>query len=59
VLGYRNGDRFHSLTIQVWCFDLLIPKVLKGSFLPSFLEPDRWVKQTLYTVALGPYSSGV
>ena len=39
--------------------DLNIPKLRKGSFFPSMLEPRRRVDQALYAVVVEAYVSGV
>lgn len=36
-----------------------IPKLRKGSYFPSFLEPRRRIDQTLYAVVMEAYVKGV
>jgi putative transposase len=55
----RNGSRPRLLTTQAGDVGLRIPKLRKGSFLPSILEPRRRIDQALYAVVMEAYVHGV
>jgi putative transposase len=55
----RNGSRPRLLTTQAGDVGLRIPKLRKGSFFPSILEPRRRIDQALYAVVMEAYVSGV
>ena len=55
----RNGHRRRTLTTKAGDLDLAIPKLRKGSFFPSILEPRRRIDQALYAVVMEAYVSGV
>ena len=55
----RNGSRPRLLTTQAGDIELRIPKLRKGSFLPSILEPRRRIDQALYAVVMEAYVNGV
>jgi putative transposase len=55
----RNGSRPRLLTTQAGDIGLRIPKLRKGSFLPSILEPRRRIDQALYAVVMEAYVHGV
>ncbi len=46
----RNGHRPRTLTTKAGDLELAIPKLRKGSFFPSILEPRRRIDQALYAV---------
>jgi len=48
----RNGGRPRVLSTQAGDVQLRIPKLRKGSFFPSILEPRRRIDQALYAVVL-------
>jgi putative transposase len=49
----RNGARPRLLSTQAGDVELRIPKLRKGSFFPSILEPRRRIDQALYAVVMG------
>ena len=55
----RNGSRPRLLTTQAGDIELTIPKLRKGSFFPSILEPRRRIDQALYAVVMEAYVNGV
>ena len=55
----RNGSRPRLLATQAGDVELSIPKLRKGSFFPSILEPRRRIDQALYAVVMEAYVAGV
>jgi transposase-like protein len=55
----RNGSRERALTTKAGDLELRIPKLRKGSFFPSILEPRRRIDQALYAVVMEAYVHGV
>ena len=55
----RNGSRPRLLATQAGDIELRIPKLRKGSFFPSILEPRRRIDQALYAVVMEAYINGV
>jgi transposase-like protein len=55
----RNGSRPRLLTTPAGDIELRIPKLRKGSFFPSILEPRRRIDQALYAVVMEAYVNGV
>jgi putative transposase len=55
----RNGHRPKTLSTKARDLQLDIPKLRKGSFFPSILEPRRRIDQALYAVVMEAYVSGV
>jgi putative transposase len=55
----RNGSRPRLLTTQAGDVELRIPKLRKGSFFPSIIEPRRRIDQALYAVVMEAYVNGV
>ena len=55
----RNGSRPRLLATQAGDVELRIPKLRKGSFFPSILEPRRRIDQALYAVVMEAYVQGV
>jgi putative transposase len=55
----RNGSRARLLATQAGDVELRIPKLRKGSFFPSILEPRRRIDQALYAVVMEAYVNGV
>lgn len=47
---HRNGDRARAWDTRAGRIDLAIPKLRKGSCLPSFLEPRRTAEKALVAV---------
>jgi putative transposase len=52
----RNGHRPRLLATQAGDVELRIPKLRKGSFFPSILEPRRRIDRALYAVVWRPTS---
>lgn len=55
----RNGSRPRTLTTTAGDLQLRIPKLRKGTFFPSILEPRRRIDQALYAVVMEAYVNGV
>jgi putative transposase len=55
----RNGSRPRLVATQAGDIELKIPKLRKGSFFPSILEPRRRIDQALYAVVMEAYVAGV
>src|SRR6187397_2552827 len=55
----RNGSRPRLLTTQAGDVGLRIPKLRKGSFFPSILEPRRRIDRALYAVVMEAYVGGI
>jgi putative transposase len=55
----RNGTRPRLLATQAGDIELAIPKLRRGSFFPSILEPRRRIDQALYAVVMEAYVAGV
>ena len=55
----RNGHRSRTLSTKAGDIELGIPKLRKGSFFPSILEPRRRIDQALYAVVMEAYVKGV
>ena len=55
----RNGSRPRLVTTQAGDVQLRIPKLRKGSFFPSILEPRRRIDRALYAVVMEAYVHGV
>jgi putative transposase len=55
----RNGHRPRVLSTKAGDVELAIPKLRKGSFFPSILEPRRRIDQALYAVVMDAYVHGV
>ncbi len=51
----RNGTRPKLLSAKAGDVELRIPKLRKGSFFPSILEPRRRIDQALYAVLMQAY----
>jgi transposase-like protein len=58
-INERNGHRPRLLATKAGDIELAIPKLRKGSFLPSILEPRRRIDQALYAVVMEAYVHGV
>ena len=58
-LNHRNGYRERAWDTRVGRIDLAIPKLRKGSYLPSFLEPRRTAEKALTAVILEAYGHGI
>ena len=57
--NYRNGTRKRSWETRVGEIELAIPKLRKGSYYPSLLEPRRPAEKALLTVVQEAYLKGV
>jgi putative transposase len=55
----RNGHRPSVVSTKAGDVSLGIPKLRKGSFFPSILEPRRRIDQALYAVVMEAYVHGV
>lgn len=55
----RNGARPRLLATKAGDVRLRIPKLRKGSFFPSILEPRRRIDQALYAVVMEAYVEGI
>jgi putative transposase len=55
----RNGHRQRTLSTKAGDVEVGIPKLRKGSFFPSILEPRRRIDQALYAVVMEAYVHGV
>jgi putative transposase len=55
----RNGHRPKVVSTKAGDIELGIPKLRKGSFFPSILEPRRRIDQALYAVVMEAYVQGV
>jgi putative transposase len=57
--NYRNGYRRREWDTRVGTIELQIPKVRKGSYFPSLLEPRRRAEKALLNVVQEAYVHGV
>ena len=55
----RNGVRLRELMTKGGTVEVAIPKLRKGSFFPSVLEPRRRIDQALYAVVMEAWVNGV
>ena len=58
-LNHRNGYRERVWDTRAGRIDLAIPKLRKGSYLPSFLEPRRTAEKVLTAVIQEAYVHGI
>ena len=58
-LTERNGHRTKTVATKAGDLEVKIPKLRKGSYFPSFLQPRRRIDQALYAVVLEAYVKGV
>src|SRR5690606_4774568 len=56
---YRNGYRERAWDTRVGTIDLRIPKLRKGSYFPSLLQPRRRAEKALVAVIQEAYIHGV
>jgi transposase-like protein len=57
--AHRNGYRERTWETRAGRIDLAIPKLRKGSYLPSFLEPRRTAEKALTAVIQEAYVQGI
>jgi len=58
-LTHRNGYRQRSWQTRAGEIELAIPKIRRGSYFPSFLEPRKRSEQALVAVVQEAYVAGV
>src|SRR5215208_5184513 len=58
-LNHRNGYRERAWDTRAGRIELAIPKLRKGSYLPSFLEPRRTAEKALTAVIQEAYVHGI
>jgi putative transposase len=58
-LTHRNGYRARSWSTRAGEIELAIPKLRRGSYFPSFLEPRRRSEQALVAVVQEAYVNGI
>src|ERR671936_920266 len=58
-LAHRNGYRSRAWQTRAGELELAIPKLRRGSYFPSFLEPRRRPEQALVSVVQEAYVAGV
>src|SRR5438132_11027716 len=58
-LTHRNGYRARPWATRAGELELAIPKLRRGSYFPSFLEPRRRSEQALVSVVQEAYVAGV
>ena len=49
-INQRNGYRGRAWETRAWTVELKIPKLMKGSYFPGFLEPRRMAEKALTAV---------
>jgi putative transposase len=57
--AYRNGYRSRTWDTRVGTIELKIPKLTRGSYFPSLLEPRRRAERALHAVVVEAYVKGV
>jgi putative transposase len=58
-IAYRNGYRSRTLDTRLGTIELKIPKITRGSYFPSLIEPRRRIDKALYAVVTEAYVKGV
>jgi transposase-like protein len=58
-INYRNGYRERGWETRVGRIELAIPKLRKGSYFPTFLEPRRTAEKALTAVIQEAYVHGI
>jgi putative transposase len=58
-MNHRNGYRERAWETRAGRIDLAIPKLRKGSYFPSFLEPRRTAEKALTAVIQEAYVRGI
>ncbi len=56
---HRNGSRPRTLSTKAGDLELRLPKLRKGSFFPSLLQPRRRIDRALLAVVMEAYVEGV
>lgn len=56
---HRNGTRTRAVSTKAGDVEVKIPKLRKGSFFPSLLEPRRRIDRALWAVVMEAYVHGV
>jgi putative transposase len=56
---HRNGVRHRTLSTKAGDVELAIPKLRKGTFFPSLLEPRRRIDRALLAVIMQVYVEGI
>ena len=56
---YRNGYRSRKWQTRVGDIDLQVPKLRKGGYTPSFVEPRSRIEKAMFTVIQEAYINGV
>lgn len=59
LLTERNGHRPKALATKAGNLEVRIPKLRRGSYFPSFLEPRRRIDQAFYAVVMEACVKGV
>jgi transposase-like protein len=57
--AHRNGDRERDWDTRAGRIELAIPRLRKGSYFPSFLEPRRTAEKALVVVVQEAYVHGI
>jgi hypothetical protein len=57
--AYRNGYRTRTWDTRVGTIELKVPKLTRGSYFPSLLEPRRRAEKALHAVVVEAYVKGV
>ena len=58
-LNHRNGYRERNWDTRAGRIELAVPKLRKGSYFPSFLEPRRTAEKALVAVIQEAYIQGI
>jgi transposase-like protein len=58
-VAHRNGYRTQTWDTRLGTIELRIPKITRGSYFPSLLEPRRRIEKALYAVVTEAYVKGI